>query len=204
MRSCATTSRSLSLLTFFRNSATSPGCSTSSCSAAPRTASMQLLQEQSAGIPGATAALTPVPITRRRSRGCFLTRLFKNFLEHKKQKCSLFTAHFLACLKSSGTDSRSLPEPLKLLQNTNQQEQSSPFLHNRMRWAATEAHGLPQTNNGLEAFLPFQTSKCAWLMPAKKRQQLQITSISEIQIDNCQFPGHWASQTPFPMKFWKK
>lgn len=120
MRSCATTSRSLSLLTFFRNSATSPGCSTSSCSAAPRTASMQLLQEQSAGIPGATAALTPVPITRRRSRGCFLTRLFKNFLEHKKQKCSLFTAHFLACLKSSGTDSRSLPEPLKLLQNTNQ------------------------------------------------------------------------------------
>lgn len=85
MRSCATTSRSLSFMTLLRNSATSPGCSTSSCSAAPRTASMQLLQEHSAGIPGATAALTPVPITRRRSRGCFLTRLFKNFLEHRKQ-----------------------------------------------------------------------------------------------------------------------
>lgn len=126
MRSCATTSRSLSFITFLRNSETSPGCSTSSCSAAPRTASMQLLQEQSAGIPGATAALTPVPITRRRSRGCFLMRLFKNFLKHRKQKRSLFTAHFLACLKSSGTDSRSSPEPLKFLQNTNKPAGSVP------------------------------------------------------------------------------
>lgn len=95
MRSCATTSRSLSFFTLLRNSATSPGCSTSSCSAAPRTASMQLLQEHRAGIPGATAALTPVPITRRRSRGCFLTRLFKNFLEHRKQ--SLHCSHCSRC-----------------------------------------------------------------------------------------------------------
>lgn len=80
IRSCATTSRSRSFVTFLRNSATSPGCSTSSCSAASMTASMQLLQEQRAGIPGATAALTPVPMTSSSSCGCFRMRLFRNFL----------------------------------------------------------------------------------------------------------------------------
>jgi hypothetical protein len=48
------------------------------------TASMQLLQEQRAGIPGATAALTPVPMTRSSSWGCFRMRLFKNFLFKNK------------------------------------------------------------------------------------------------------------------------
>lgn len=80
IRSCATTSRSRSFVTLRRNSATSPGCSTSSCSAASMTASMQLLQEHRAGIPGATAALTPVPMTSSSSCGCFRMRLFRNFL----------------------------------------------------------------------------------------------------------------------------
>ena len=89
IKSCATTSKSRSLATFFWNSATSPGCSTSNWSAASRTASIQLRQEHKAGIPGATAALTPVPITSKSSRGCLRIRLFKNFLASRSQTNSV-------------------------------------------------------------------------------------------------------------------
>lgn len=202
MRSCSTTSRSLSLITLLRNSATSLGCSTSSCSAAPRTASMQLLQEHSAGIPGATAALTPVPITRRRSWGCFLTRL-KNFLEHRKQKCSLFTMHFLACLKSSGTDSRSSPEPLELLQNTNQPagtEFSIPVQQDEM---SSHRSSWPPPNQQQPRSL-FAIS-CKWMcMVNASQNKVTISNLYYLWDPNWQLPGHWVSQTPFPMKFWKK